>query len=173
MRHLEPDPVRRARMLPWFMGVGLRYAALHGEAWCVGEPAGAAALWISPEHPRATPGGLLRAGFAAAPGRLGWRAFCRLNRVMAAFEHAHHRAVPEPHWYLLMVGTEPARQGQGLASTVLAPRLAQADAAGLPCYLETASRDNVRYYERRGFRTVAEGALPGGGPHFWGMKRQA
>ena len=46
------------------------------------------------------------------------------------------------------------------------------DQAGLPCYLITAKRENLAFYERFGFE-VADDALPlvPNGPTSWGMRR--
>ena len=47
----------------------------------------------------------------------------------------------------------------------------QADAAGLPCYLETATEQNIAFYTKRGFEVTAEAQLS---PEFkgWAMVRQ-
>ncbi len=52
------------------------------------------------------------------------------------------------------------------------PVLAQADADGLLCYLETANPRNLPLYQRHGFQVVAEVDLPKGGPCIWTMKRE-
>lgn len=52
------------------------------------------------------------------------------------------------------------------------PALARADANGLPCYLETQSADNVRFYERYGFRVAHEGEVPGHPLKMWAMIRR-
>lgn len=57
-------------------------------------------------------------------------------------------------WYLSIVGVAPHAQGRGLGQRLLDPTLAEADAAGAECYLETFSRRNGRFYERLGFRTM-------------------
>ena len=75
-----------------------------------------------------------------------------LGGVMAE-GHPH-----EPHWYLNVVSTLPSRQGTGLGSTILQPVLAEADADGRPCYLESSNPRNVSLYLRHGF--VETGALP-------------
>ena len=59
-----------------------------------------------------------------------------------------------------------ARLGLGTA-----PVLAKADAAGLPCYLETMKTRNVPFYRKHGFEVIVEDDLPGGGFHFWTMRR--
>lgn len=61
---------------------------------------------------------------------------------------------------VVILGTHPSAQGKGLGSAVLKAISADADAAGLPLYLEAASRDAARLYERQGYKiikTVLEG----------------
>lgn len=64
----------------------------------------------------------------------------------------------EPHWYLNVVSTLPSHQGQGLGSRILQPVLAEADAEGHPCYLESSNPRNISLYLRHGF--VETGRLP-------------
>lgn len=76
-------------------------------------------------------------------------------------------------WYLHYVGVRPEHQGKGHGGRIIRAQTAVADAEGLPCWLETATPDNVPLYERLGFVTQVEWDVPGGGPHFWGMMRPA
>jgi len=72
-----------------------------------------------------------------------------------------HKAVKGPHWYLMAVGTSPSRQGTGLGSSLLQLGTSKADAAGIPCYLETATESNVAFYSKRGFEVTGEANLFG------------
>ena len=74
-------------------------------------------------------------------------------------------------WYLHYVGVRTDHQGKGHGGRIIRSQTAVADAAGLACWLETATPENVPLYERLGFVTQAEWDVPGGGPHFWGMMR--
>lgn len=74
-------------------------------------------------------------------------------------------------WYLHYVGVRPEHQGKGHGGRIIRAQTAVADAEGLPCWLETATTENVPLYERLGFVTQVEWDMPGGGPHFWGMMR--
>ncbi len=76
-------------------------------------------------------------------------------------------------WYLHYVGVRPGRQGKGHGGRIIRAQTAGADNQGLPCWLETATPENVPLYERLGFVTQVEWDVPGGGPHFWGMMRPA
>lgn len=78
----------------------------------------------------------------------------------------------EPSWFLDMLGVDPATQGHGHGSALLEIGLAGSRRDGVPAVLETAMPNNVAYYERRGFRVVADEDAPGGGPHLWFMRRE-
>ena len=67
---------------------------------------------------------------------------------------AHHPK--EPHWYLSMIGVDPARQGRGLGSALLAHTLALIDAEGALAYLESSSPKNTPLYERFGFEVTGQ-----------------
>lgn len=64
---------------------------------------------------------------------------------MASF-HPH-----EPHWYLPMIGVDPAYQRKGYGSALLQHALQACDADHLPAYLESSNPVNVPLYERHGF----------------------
>lgn len=75
-------------------------------------------------------------------------------------------------WYLHYVGVRPGHQGKGHGGRIIRTQTARADTEALPCWLETATPENVPLYERLGFVTEVEWDVPGG-PHFWGMMRPA
>ncbi|NJS15361.1 MAG: GNAT family N-acetyltransferase [Sphingopyxis sp.] len=77
------------------------------------------------------------------------------------------------YWYLHFVGVRGEHQGKGHGGRIIRAQTVVADTEGLPCWLETATPDNVPLYQRLGFVTQAEWDVPGRGPHFWGMMRPA
>ncbi|MCU1429259.1 MAG: acetyltransferase [Actinomycetia bacterium] len=94
-----------------------------------------------------------------------------LARFGLAMNAMHAVHPEEPHWYLQGLGTEPARQRQGLASAVLEPVLARCDDEGTAAYLESTKERNVAFYERHGWRVTGTIDLPEGGPRMWSMWR--
>lgn len=89
--------------------------------------------------------------------------------TFASLQSAKHPA--EPHWYLPLIGVEPAGQGMGIGSALMAHALQICDDQGLPAYLEATSEDSLRLYERHGFETV--GAIQfGSSPTMWPMRRE-
>ena len=93
----------------------------------------------------------------------------RALRALSTIERVHPR---EPHWYLAVLGTEPAAQGRGIGAALVEPILERCDQAGLAAYLESSKEQNVPYYQRFGFKVTGEIALPNG-PTVWSMWREA
>jgi ribosomal protein S18 acetylase RimI-like enzyme len=127
-----------------------------------------AALWLGPGRwhlPVSVQAGLL----PRAAGVAG-RETPRMLRGMVITE-SKHPATPE-HWYLAVLGVDPASQGQGFGPHLMTPVLNRCDQEGTPAYLETDTQQNVALYERHGFRVTEQLTLPGGAePTVWLMWR--
>ena len=78
----------------------------------------------------------------------------------------------KPHWYLWVLGVAPNSQGQGIGSRLIQPVLDRADKEQIPCYLETETERNVKFYRKRGFEVVSEGEVPGGDLKLWSLLRE-
>jgi len=89
-------------------------------------------------------------------------------RTMDTIEKVHPK---RPHWYLQVVGTDPAHQGKGFASLIMRDQLARADAAHMPCYLESSKESNIPIYKAFGFAVTGEIKIPSG-PTLWPMWRE-
>jgi ribosomal protein S18 acetylase RimI-like enzyme len=88
-----------------------------------------------------------------------------------AVEAMRLEGVPEPHWYLAGIGTEPTRRGEGIATSLMQPGFDASARDGNPCALLTNNEANVHFYAGRGFEVVREGPTPEGGPQAWMMRR--
>lgn len=119
--------------------------------------------------PGEAPRGLALAPTAVAVFASGPACARRLLRL-ETFLRTHH--LRSPHYFLAILGVEPAMQGRGFGSLLLRALSQRADAAGLPCYLETDQEKNVRIYERHGYRVLSEHVLEElSGVRFWLMQR--
>jgi len=135
----------------------------HGSAW-LGGGGSVAALWLPPgvESDSEAMFGLIMAH--AAPEKL---------EVMGQVAEGMGRYHPEePHWYLSMIGVDPARQGLGLGSAMLAESLRQCDKDGTIAYLESSNPRNIPLYERHGFEVMGV-VQPGDFPGLYPMLRPA
>lgn len=174
-RAFEDDPV-----VAWILGDGVtaphdratRFFAMdlrnhlgHGACF-VTDPAGGASIWAPPGKWKTTPRGLLRG--MATLGRTVPARVPKVLRLLGAIEDVHPT---EPHHYLAVLGTDPARRGEGLGVAAMAPVLERADADGTGCYLESSKEANLPYYERAGFRVTGVIEPPAGAPTLWSMWR--
>ena len=81
--------------------------------------------------------------------------------------------MPQPHWYLWALGVDPVYQGQGIGGSLLEPALAQAQDAGIPCYLETQTEGNTTFYRKQGFELFHEADFSEVNLHLWFMRKPA
>jgi ribosomal protein S18 acetylase RimI-like enzyme len=77
----------------------------------------------------------------------------------------------EPHWYLPLIGVDPAYRGRGIGSSLLRRALHTCDEQRLPAYLEATSPLNKALYGRHGFEVVGE-IQAGASPPMWPMLRK-
>lgn len=57
-------------------------------------------------------------------------------------------------WYLPMIGVDPACQGRGYGSALLAYAVERCDRGGMPAYLESSNPRNIPLYQRHGFEII-------------------
>jgi ribosomal protein S18 acetylase RimI-like enzyme len=158
------DEQRRPRYTRRFFAGRARVLIGQREIYTVDGTA-AAAMWARPDEWRDPPLQALKELAILTPG-VGLRA-PRVIRGLVQVE-AHHPK--PPHWYLAVLGTEPSRQGEGLATKLLTAVLDECDRDEVPAYLETGTERNVAFYTRHGFKVTEELRLPKG-PPIWLMWR--
>jgi ribosomal protein S18 acetylase RimI-like enzyme len=142
---------------------GMGGAALeHGTAWLAHDGA-AAALWLPPGVSSDREAMLSVVGAHARESKLP--TLGELGDTMAQ----HHPE--EPHWYLAMIGVDPAQQGRGYGSAILKESLRRCDEDGVLAYLESSNPKNVPLYERYGFEVMGF-VQPGDFPGIYPMVRQ-
>ncbi len=83
--------------------------------------------------------------------------------LFAVFEQMAKYHPSEPHWYLPLIGVDPAHQGKGHGSALMTYALRQCDFDHSSAYLESTNPRNVSLYRRHGFEvpgTIQVGASP-------------
>lgn len=144
----------------------LRHVVLPHATSLTNQDGTGAALWLPPGHWKVPPLTLtkLLPRFMGLFGR-------RLSIVLRGlFEVEKHHPDDEDHFYLPFIGVAPDHQGRGIGSSLLAPILQTCDRDGMGAYLEATNPDNLRLYERHGFKAIGEVVLPSG-PPLWPMWR--
>jgi ribosomal protein S18 acetylase RimI-like enzyme len=162
-----PDPeVRRRKLEEMFAGtIKLTYAADGIAERTRGFEA--VAIWLPPGRAIGA-WAVVRSGFASArfvvtppfPNLL------RLMGMMRQFDQTHKQQMPDPHWYLMVLGVDPAYQQRGFGSMLVARGIERADSTGRPIYLEAESGPNVAFYESLGFEAHGEMTIKAYGLRF-------
>ena len=110
-----------------------------------------AALWLPPgsELDEAAIGASLPSG--------------REGEFAAVFEAMASYHPQEPHWYLPLIGVDPARHRKGFGAALLQDTLRRCDQDHVAAYLESTNPANITLYQRHGFElrgTIQVGSAP-------------
>lgn len=116
-----------------------------GTAFCTDDHAGAA-LWLPP-------------GVHADEEKLNAVIESTATPSLAAeaapiFEQMAAYHPSEPHWYLPLIGVDPAHQSEGHGKALMTYALAQCDRDDAPAYLESSNPRNIPFYQRHGFEPL-------------------
>jgi GNAT superfamily N-acetyltransferase len=162
---MVPETERRRAALPGFFTLFTAAFQRHGHTYRTVDGM-AAALWVPPGV--APVADDEAEAFGGAIAELSGADAERVLTIGALLDENHPH---EPAWYLNFMGVEPAGQGRGMGSALLEEVLVRADRDGEAACLDATSTLNRRLYERHGFATTAELAVPGG-PPLWQMWRE-
>jgi GNAT superfamily N-acetyltransferase len=163
MRWIYPEAGHYLHCFPLFTrafgGRSLEHATCYATA-----DFGAVAMWLPPGVE--VDGG----GFATIMQETGLPE--KQEELFEILERMGEAHIEEPHWYLAILGVEPAVQGQGVGSHLLRHCLEKIDRAGMPAYLESSNARNVPFYQRHGFDVMQEIQV-GSAPPVTTMRRDA
>ncbi|HJW40418.1 MAG TPA: GNAT family N-acetyltransferase [Rhizomicrobium sp.] len=163
--HLLPDVSARTRALPRMFKLLFKLGLPHGACFMT-SGAEAVALWRPPDGWHVHVWDYV----INAPELLGTFGTGVLN-VMATMDRIEKVHPKTPHWYLQTIGTDPDKQGKGFGSLIMRHQLGVADAARIPCYLESSKDTNLPIYRSFGFDVTGEIKIPNG-PTLWPMWRE-
>ena len=171
--HIFPDGDERARSLARLFAAVIGYSLQYGQVQTTPSLEGVA-CWLTPGNTEVTFWRMLRTGlaFQRAVGRMPTEARQGFLAALAFMDGIHKRLMAGPHWYLWALGVDPASQGRGTGGKLIRPALAQADRAGVPCYLETLNERNLSFYQKWGFATQDQAIVPEQRLQIWAMARE-
>jgi ribosomal protein S18 acetylase RimI-like enzyme len=150
VRWKYPDPAQYLRLFPNFVRAFGGGALAQETARYVGHHVGVA-LWLPPgaELDHVAIDASLPAG--------------REAEIAAVFEELASYHPSEPHWYLPLIGVDPAYQRKGYGAALLEETLRRCDRDHIAAYLESTNPVNIALYQRHGFKlqgTVQVGSSP-------------
>ncbi|MBC7813928.1 MAG: GNAT family N-acetyltransferase [Burkholderiales bacterium] len=168
--YIMPDEHKQAAQLAKTFRVFMTASIRNGQTYGAGDPIEGVAVWSAPNQKDGF-AGLMGAGFLRllfSPVALG---FLKAGSMFGRAEAMQKLYAPEPHFYLNAIGVLPEAQGKGLASKLIRPFLARADAQGVSTYTETMTTSNVPLYEHYGFQCMEDYRVPKTELHLWALYR--
>ena len=144
-RFAFPDSGQYLRHFPELIRLFCGGAFEHGTGLCIDGYLGAA-LWLPPDvHPD-----------EEAMGELLQKTIPEQNQedFFPLFEQMGSFHPDEPHWYLPLIGVDPAQQNKGYGAALLKRSLIECDRGNKLAYLESTSPRNIPLYERHGFEVL-------------------
>ena len=163
----EPDDARRAAIMPrFFRAFVMASLDEDGDLVVSGDPVEGIACWFGPDQHSPSPDAMGRSGFGDVLEYAGPDASQRLLAMVGELDAQHERLTDGRHLRLDFLGVTPASQGSGIGSALIEHGHRWADNLGIPCYLDTFTQENVRYYRRRGYEMAGEFTVGDGIPAY-------
>jgi len=161
LRYYFQDEAERHAVAVTFGFVALSVCLKYGEVYASSAKMEGVAAWLPPG--KAPFGGwqVIRTVPLSVLFKFGRQGAIRMQAYGRYIDNMHRKLVPYPHWYLQIIGVDPAYQGQGFSSQLVRPMLECIDREHLPCFLETNTEKNVAIYQRFGFGVVSVDKIPG------------
>jgi ribosomal protein S18 acetylase RimI-like enzyme len=162
MRWLYPEPHQYFSAFPDFVRAFAGRAFERGTAYRVNGYSGAA-LWlppgVQPDVDEVT---------AVLQRSVSAKVQDELHSLLEQSEKYHPS---EPHWYLPLIGVDPAWRRRGYGAALMEHALAMCDREGNMAYLESSNPENQSLYRRHGFELLGE-IRAGSAPPIYPMLRQ-
>ena len=153
-RWVWPEAHQYLAAMPRFVRAFGGGAFAYGGAYCTDKYAGAA-LWLPPGvHPDGERLDEIMESTASPAAR-------EAGPVM--FEQMAMYHPKDPHWYLPLIGVDPAQQGKGHGDALMRYALKRCDRDKQAAYLESTNPRNISLYRRHGFEqvgTIQAGSSP-------------
>lgn len=90
------------------------------------------------------------------PFKLGITPFLKMMEFQKLSVESRRKLIKGPYWYLDLICVQPDFQRQHIGEKLILPFLDKAKSDEVPVVLETQNSENVKYYERFGFKVISE-----------------
>ncbi len=167
-----PNPDKRKEILPAFYEYRLNSAVQHGIAYATSQNMEGIAAWIHSDLGEIPMWQLIRSGGFKLFRKVGYKVTSKMMPVKDYVTSMKTKNAGNKYLHLEILAVEPKYQGLGYARKLLEPMFERLDSKKLPCFLETATEQNVPFYQNFGFEVVEEGTIPGTEISLWNMIRK-
>lgn len=157
-----------------FFEIPLRQGIYYGNAYAPSIKLEGIAVVLPGKYAVSTIWHMIRTSSFGAVSRMGVEIGKKVNQIFKPFikEHKEYRAKGD-YLYINILGVSQEHQGNGFGGEVLKAAIKEASVKKLPLYLETETEENVRFYEKYGFKVMKDITLPLVDHKMWIMVKEA
>lgn len=167
-----PDPLQRKKKLHYLLETIVNYSVSYGEVYSTSSNFEGIAVWLPSDKVDMTLWRGIRSGGISIIFNLGLQSTFRQLSVSDYICSIHKGHIATPHWYLYLLGVDPAFRGKGYASKLVKAMLDRTDHEGFACYLDNTNVKNLPMYQHYGFRVIEEYEIPKTGVKIWAMLKE-
>jgi GNAT superfamily N-acetyltransferase len=153
------NEMRRREALARYFDYSMSEGERRGRLVVWPDPSIGAAVWLLPAAPSVCDAES-KAKAAFLTEVMGAEGAENYHRIIDFMRPRASALIDGSAWYLSIVGVAPSAQGRGIGARLLEGTLAEADEAGVNCYLETFDGRNPHFYQRLGFFAVGSHLEP-------------
>ena len=155
-----------------FFETPIRYCSKYGEVYAVTENLEGIAAWVPGDLADMTIWRVIRSGAIISGMKMGVKLGKKMKPISRQLKEDRKENMKGKLFvYLLIIGVASQFQGQGFGGKLLRALIEKSERIGIPLYLETETEDNVKMYERFGFKLVKQITLQTINLPMWEMVR--
>lgn len=156
-----------------FFEIPLRQGIYYGNAYAPSSNLEGVGVVIPGKYAATSIWQMLRTGSFSAVARMGADLGKRVNELFKPLlnEHKEHKSKGD-YLYINILGVSLEYQKKGFGGTILKAALEEGKEKKLPLYLETETEENVRFYEKHGFKITKTVTLPVVDHKMWIMVKE-
>jgi hypothetical protein len=148
--------------------VPLKQCLKYGKAFSVSSNLEGIAGWLPSHNVNMNFFQFIWSGAFKSALKLGNKIGKRIQEVFKMITEDRKSNMTVPYIYLYVIGVLPEHQGKGIGSSLIKDML-KVLPSEIPLYLETETEQNVKFYEKLGFRVMKEIRVPSIDLPMWEM----
>lgn len=152
--YLVPDESKRDEYLYSLFEFLTRYGLNYGTVFSTTENVNDISIWYRVKKVKNYLIRAVRSGYLRFTRNVSRDMVLRFRYCIGELGKIHASTVNTPYWYLNFIGVDPPFRGRGIGSTHLEKMLIKIDREKLPCYLESFTEENIKWYEKYNFKVI-------------------
>ena len=148
--------------------VPLKECLKYGRVYCSSPSLEGIAAWLPSKYVNLNFFQFIWCGAFLSAMKLGSKIGKHISEVSKIITEDRKLNMKIPYIYLYVIGVSPENQGKGIGSHLINTMLDKL-APELPIYLETETEQNVKFYEKLGFKVLKKVTIPSLGLPMWEM----